>query len=86
LSLAESADWKTALNRKQCDWRCCARRAEYLTAFRRLELEAGLGKLNFGFFHGLSEIERRSEFRMFNRLFCETQFIKVSDPLAQFKL
>jgi hypothetical protein len=24
---------------------------EYLTAFRRLELDTGLGKLDFGFFH-----------------------------------
>ena len=38
-----------------------ARRAEYLTAFSRLKLDLVLGKLRFGFFHGLSEIEGRSE-------------------------
>jgi hypothetical protein len=59
LSLAESADWKTPLNNKQCDWPRCARRTEYLTAFRRLELDTGLRKLKFGCFHGLSEIEGR---------------------------
>jgi len=48
-----------------------------LAALRRLELDTGLGKLKFGFFHGLSEVEGRSELLMFNRLFFEAQFIKV---------
>ena len=65
------------MNRKQCDWRRYTR-AEYLTAFADSNYVAGSGKLKFGFFHGLNEIEGRSEFCMFNRLFCETQFIKAA--------
>jgi hypothetical protein len=72
LSLAESADWKTALNRKQCDWRRYADSNSTLV----------LGKLKFGFFHGLSEVEGRSELRMFNRLFFEAQFI--NSPAVSF--
>jgi hypothetical protein len=53
-----------------------------LAALRRLELDTGLGKLKFGFFHGLSEVEGRSELRMFNRLFFEAQFI--NSPAVSF--
>jgi len=45
-------------------------------------LDTGLVKLRFGFFHGLSEVEGRSELRMFNRLFFEAQLLHTSSHIS----